>query len=224
MGTFAQLGTWSSPYRVPAHWGMGDTTQQGDAATLARSLQQSAALATAVGGPIAGGIVEAAAALANIVSLFGPNPNNTITTGWVNQIEADVMKPNLAAWQALPANQKTLANQQAALQVFTIAWNRIVQLCSNAQLGSAGTNCIADRQRGGKWDWWSYYYDPIAKDQVVAQNIANDNNLAPSTSSTGGTQTGGGPSSTTGSSQTSLWIGLSLVGLAAALFMFGGGD
>lgn len=139
---------------------------------MARSLQQSAALATAIGGPIAGGIVEAAAGIAQIVSLFGPNPNNAYATEVVNQVEADGLVPNVTAWQALATDDKTLKNQAAAEAVFMAGWNYVLTACNNPALGSAGINCIKDRQRGGKFDWWKAYYDLIANDPAPAANAA----------------------------------------------------
>jgi hypothetical protein len=188
MNAMSQFG-WTPGFQLPPRGlsGIGDTTQQGDAKTAAGSLSQLVPLATVAGGPIAGAAVGAAAALANIVSLFGPNPNNTVTTGWVNQIEADVMKPNLAGWLALSSDEKTPSNQAAFLQNFYNGWNQVVQLCSNAALGSAGTNCIADRQNGAcHWtttgqtpgqppncgNWYVWYHDPIANDPEVAANAA----------------------------------------------------
>lgn len=211
--------------------GIGDTTQQGDAATVAASLQQMSTLATQVGGPLAGAIVSAASGLARIVSLFGPNPNNTITTEWVNQIEADVMKPNLAAWQALPADHKYQTLQATALNTFTQAWNQLVGLCSNPQLGSAGTNCLKDRQRGGKYDWWVYYYDPIAHDpQVIPDPVAAPPTSAGSettnTSSPGasGSNTSSATTlsaSVTAPSKTFLYVGLGLVAFALGYALTG---
>ena len=212
--------------------GFGDTSQQGDARTAAGSLSQLVPLANVAGGPIAGAAVGAAAALANIVSLFGPNPNNTITTEWVNQIEADVMKPNLAGWMALPPSQKTPSNQAAFLLNFTNSWNQLVGLCSNPNLGSAGTNCLKDRQRGGKWDWFALYFDPIAQDPAVAANVA-----APSMVSTTTPVTSTSPAAAGGINNTSptmgtpsvtapsiyLYGGIALIGVAA-LFLFTGGD
>ncbi len=151
------------------YMGLGDVTQQAAAATVGSALLQTAKYA----GPAAP-FLAVAGALADIVSLFGPSPYNTYTTEVVNQVEADVMKPNLAAWQALPASEKTQVNQQAALQNFSNGWNYVLQACNNPTLGASGANCIADRQRGGKWDWWAYYYDPIANDATVQANEASN--------------------------------------------------
>ncbi len=234
MNSVQQYGWRRAGYVMP-HWGLSGSSQQGDAKAVAGSLQQMASAATQAGIPIAGAVLEAGAALANIVSLFGPNPNNTLTTEWVNQMEADVMKPNLQAWQSLAPEDKTPQAQQYALEVFSQGWNQIVQLCSNAQLGSAGINCLKDRQRGGKWDWFGYYYDPIAKDPQVAANVAAAKVAAQSSTpgtpidtstpgSAGGSNTPSASGSTTVSSSSTnpyLWGGLALLGVGL-LFAMGG--
>jgi len=122
-------------------------------------------------------------------SLFKPNLKKIATTNIVNQVEPG-LKQLVASWKALPAAQKTAAAQQQYLQAFLQAWADVVNSCcgscsaapasgegvaaacctTSQQYGSAGVNCVADRQRGGKWDWWSYYYDPIANDPAVIQN------------------------------------------------------
>ena len=58
----------------------------------------------------------------------------------------------------------TVARQQAALLYFDQqwAWLKSSQACGSRALGSAGTACIADRSRGGRWQWETYYRDPIA--------------------------------------------------------------
>lgn len=150
------------------YMGLGATQQQA-AATVGSALLSSAG-GVAMINPIAGAIVAAGGALANIVALFGPNPYNTYATEVVNQVEADVMKPNVEAWESLPAAEKTQANQAAAEQNFNNGWNYVLQSCNNPQLGSAGQNCIGDRQRGGKFDWFAAYFDPIANDPNVQAN------------------------------------------------------
>jgi hypothetical protein len=157
--------------------GLGATQQQ-DFATVGGALLSAAKYA----GPAAP-FVAAAGALAEIGSLFGPNPNNTYATEVVNQVEADVMKPNVAAWEALAPEEKTDTNQQAGEANFNNGWNYVLSACNNPALGSAGINCIGDRQRGGKFDWWAAYYDPIATDPQVAINDAAASNPLSSISS-----------------------------------------
>lgn len=202
-------------------------SQQGDINTIGQSLI-TAAPATGPAAPF----VAAAGALLKIVALFGPNPDNTITTGWVNQVEADVLKPNLDAWNALAPEDKTPAMQAYALQIFTTAWNQIVQLCSNAQLGSAGTSCIADRQNGAcHWtldgqtpgqppsncgNWWTWYYFPIKSDPQVAINAAAIASGIDTTGATTGTGAG-----TIGATISTALGGISPLMIGAALIVVG---
>jgi len=85
------------------------------------------------------------------------------TTGIVNEAEV-YMKQNLAAWQS---SDKTKADQQQAIDNFNTLWSQVVQACSSPQYGGPGQRCVSDRQRGGQWDWFSYYLDPIAGDPNV---------------------------------------------------------
>jgi hypothetical protein len=122
--------------------------------------------AGAVGGPIGMAIGGGIAAVASIIgAIFKPDTDKIYTTDIVNQVEP-YMKQNVAAWQA---SGKTKSEQQAALANFNYLWQQVLNGCQG-KYGSAGVNCIADRQRGGKWDWFSYYYDPIANDP----NVVND--------------------------------------------------
>ncbi len=149
-----------------------------------------------------------------ITSLFGPNPNNTIASGYVNQIEADIMKPNLAAWQALAPDAKIQSMQKAALANFMAGWNQVLQLCGNPALGSAGVNCIADRQRGGKYSWFGYYYDPIANDPQVIPDPVASTVTGPVT---GAVDSIGTSISTALGGISPVWIGVGLI--AAALLL-----
>ena len=56
----------------------------------------------------------------------------------------------------------------------------VVTQCSNGSLGDAGARCISDRQRGGKWDWFAYYRDPIASDGTVVDDSVGANLYSPS--------------------------------------------
>jgi hypothetical protein len=111
-----------------------------------------------------------------IDAFFGhPDCSKIATTQIVNQAEV-FMKQNLSAWQSLPTAQKTVSTQQAALANFDAIWAQVVQACSNPQYGTAGQNCIADRQRGGChyqvngecWNWFVGYRDVISNDPNVA--------------------------------------------------------
>lgn len=131
------------------------------------------------------------------------------------------MKPNLTAWYALSQEWRTPDAQLQFLSVFDQAWAAVLRGCGNPQLGAAGVNCIGDRERGGKWDWFVYYRDPIAHDPAVTQNTEG---AGGGTTSAGGTQSSGGASATGGGSDTKLYIGLGLLALAGLAVAFGGGD
>ncbi len=120
-------------------------------------------------GPAAPFLAAAGALTSLIGSFFHPDMTKIEATNIVNKIEAEYLKPYLAAWQALPANQKTQSAQAAAENVFHTAWNAVVQACSAPALGTAGVNCIGDRQRGSTkgYDWFALYLDPIALDTSV---------------------------------------------------------
>jgi hypothetical protein len=106
---------------------------------------------------------QAILGIASLVqNFFGqPDCDKIATTEIVNQAEI-FLKQNLAAWQSLSPAQKTASNQQTALGVFDGIWAQVMQSCAGTQqYGSAGINCIADRQRGAChwqvngqcWNW-----------------------------------------------------------------------
>ncbi len=93
-----------------------------------------------------------------------------ITTQIVNELEPH-LKNNLDAYLSGP---RTRASQAAALKNFDDAWAWLAsaEACGNQDLGNPGKACIADRSRGGKWDWFAYYRDPIANDPDVKEDAA----------------------------------------------------
>jgi hypothetical protein len=56
----------------------------------------------------------------------------------------------------------------AAINNFNQIWAQVVKGCSQVP-PPGGTQCISDRQAGGKWDWTSYYLQPI---QAIPVNSA----------------------------------------------------
>lgn len=157
-------------------FGLGDGTQVANA-----SISAGATVASASAAPIAASLGLAVpvvgAAIAGIALAIGAWVNRVgpkqkvATTKIVNDAEP-LLKQNLAAFQA---SEQTIENQQAALQNFNQIWAKVVEACSSPVYGNPGKNCISDRQRGGKWDWFSYYYDPIVNAKVVSsgQLLAN---------------------------------------------------
>lgn len=111
---------------------------------------------------IAGGIAELAGALG-----IGSGCGQTCITAtqYANRT-SDLAQQNMNVYLSLPTPRpKSL--QQEALGNFDAIWNALVQQCGNPALGSAGQRCISERQRGGKYDYFSYYRDPIANDTNV---------------------------------------------------------
>ena len=101
----------------------------------------------------------------------GPR-QRTETTAMVNQLEP-ALKQNVALYLAGP---RTATSQAAALAEFDAAWAWLSssQACGNSAEGNPGKACIKDRSRGGQWDWWSYYRDPIANDTQVKPDVASE--------------------------------------------------
>lgn len=122
------------------------------------------ALLGAAGGP-AGLVITGA--IMGITTLIGrmklAAQRRTASTGIVNEIEP-IMRQNLAAYLGSP---RTISNQSQAAANFYALWDIVVESCGVSELGQAGRRCISDRQRGGMWDWFSYYLDPIEQDPGV---------------------------------------------------------
>lgn len=133
-----------------------------------------------IGAAIAGVTLAISLFLNRNAQYFG---EESATTQIVNQAET-LLKQNLAAWQSLSSTDKTLANQTQALANFDGVWNQVVQACSNTAYStgsdstgqSPGARCVADRAGvshggNGKYDWYAYYRDPIANDQIYQPPI-----------------------------------------------------
>lgn len=174
---------WARVYR-PRGLGQSQSavTQQVEQLTTSGAVSVGGAAATAA---VSGASVGAAAATAAIgfgigaVALAivawahrkGP-AQKVASTKIANEI-APLLEQNLSAYQAGP---HTRASQQVALQNFDSLWSYLGQACGNPQLGDPGKRCIRDRQqgscayhdaKGGCWNWFVGYRDPIANDPNV---------------------------------------------------------
>lgn len=145
-------------------------------------------IATIAGASAAIPIIGPAVALVtSLISAFGVGSgcgsSCTESTQVVNQV-IPLMQQNLAAAQSqLAANSGCLTiDEQAQLVAnFDQLWNVIVQQCSQIG-GGGGSNCITDRQRGGKYDCFVTLRDPISAMPVCATGSSQ---LVSDTSSTG---------------------------------------
>lgn len=208
-----QLVTRASTRRYtlpPIHSGLGrlgasptpaQTVQQvGSIATPVISAAAAPAVASILAGSsavtastlaLAGGLVTVAFAgvLMGIEAILNSGCGQTcvVTSQWANQAEPLLLQ-NIQTYFNLPT--RTTLDQQSALNVFDAVWGGLVQRCSQQGLGTAGQNCIADRQRGACkwkqtstspllkfpgepqpgecWNWFSGYRDPIANDPNVS--------------------------------------------------------
>ena len=115
--------------------------------------------------PVIGAAIAAVTAVVGIFMARAAkyHAQEAATTQIVDQAE-QLMKQNLAAWQA---SNKTQSEQAQAEANFQNIWTQVVNACSNPQFEDPGKRCIADRSRSGQWDWFSYYLDPIANDPNV---------------------------------------------------------
>lgn len=83
----------------------------------------------------------------------------------VDEAERHLQK-NLEEYRKAPPSP---ANQQQGIANFEAVWGQVIASCSDPQLGAAGRRCISERQRGGQWDWFARYLDPIANDPRIAE-------------------------------------------------------
>lgn len=175
--------------------GFGDAT----AAQLAGQAGGIAApLVGTLAGPAAGAAIGVAASVAipivgaafaglvlGIQAILNSGCGQTcvVTSQWANQASAK-LDQLIAAYFALPTPRSQTA-QQLYLQAFHAVWNTLVQQCSQPGTGTAGQNCIQDRQDGACkwkalppaypgepnagecWNWWNAYYYPVANDPNV---------------------------------------------------------
>lgn len=145
---------------------LGDTRQlvmaapQIAGATLATAAALHASWATAIipiVGPIIAGVTIA---LSLLFARKGPK-QKVATTQIVDAVEPELAR-NRDAYLATPNRNRAM--QAQALANFEAGWAYVVEHCDTPVMGEPGQRCVSDRTRGGRWDWWSYYYDPIAND------------------------------------------------------------
>jgi len=128
------------------------------AASAAGLLTLSGTLAAAI--PVAGALVAVGLIAFDLLHNSRGLQQDAETTTAVNRGEA-LMRQNLAAWNA---SAKSLATQAQALKNFDDTWQAIVNFCGQPSEGSPGQRCISERQRGGLYDYFKLYRDPIAAD------------------------------------------------------------
>ena len=163
---------------------LGSTTSSiiGNAASDAAT---GLAIASIAGGPIGaavGGITFAAQTIANLIDSNGPK--KIAATDCANNAMY-AANTNVNEWRNYPPNMKTQSLQVQYMNQFMQVWGYLEQCCSDQNLGSAGQRCISERQRGGIYDYFAAYYDPIANDPEVSSLattiVSNNQPILPTT-------------------------------------------
>jgi hypothetical protein len=123
----------------------------------------------AFGGPIGLSVMGATIALQQLWGWKKRRAARKIaTTEVVNSVEP-VLKQNLNGYFTGP---RTISSQRQAVENFQAAWDFVVSSCDHPDMGTPGKWCVEDRQRGGEWDWFARYLDPIANDPDVVPDPA----------------------------------------------------
>jgi len=135
------------------------------------SLASSATWLAAAGGPIGIGVAAATVALTYLLTRQRP-ARKVATTEIVNEVEP-LLQRSVASYISGP---RTAVSQQQAIANFEAGWNFVTQNCGNPNMGEPGKWCVDDRKRGGKWDWFASYLDPIANDTRPAELAAQQPN------------------------------------------------
>lgn len=87
------------------------------------------------------------------------------TTAYANEAER-LLQANLAAFLAQPSSE----TRAVALNNFESVWQDLSSRCGDVQMGKPGQACIHDRERGGQFDWFAAYRDPIENAQVSSSS------------------------------------------------------
>lgn len=139
----------------------------GSTALSTAAVQSALGISAAAAGFATLGIGAAAAAVIMWLNRKGPK-QKVASTRIVDEAEP-ILRQNRDIFLSGP---KTDEAKEYALGVFNQVWASVVASCGDQSLGNPGKACISDRQRGGKWDWFSYYYDPIANTATVPATSA----------------------------------------------------
>jgi hypothetical protein len=129
--------------------------------------------------PVIGPIIAGVASLIQAFNIGeGCGGTCKAATAIVNAIEP-LLKQNLAAAQQTVMQNGCLtpAEQQQCLANFTQLWQAVVVGCSQIP-APGGTQCLADREPGGKTDWFSYYQAPLQQMPVCAAAPATSSAIA----------------------------------------------
>lgn len=156
--------------------GGGKTGPLVGAAIAGTSLAATIMMFSAAAGPFAPFVALAGGLIGPIASMFkGCGATCTQAT----KIADDSQKAAeqiFARWNAEPVKYYSI--QQAALAAMEDIWRYLSGACSSATLGAAGQRCVSERQRGGKYDFFVHYVDPIANDPNIVPDPVDESSVA----------------------------------------------
>ena len=121
-------------------------------------------------GPAAPFVLAAASLIGPIASMFkGCGATCKEATTIANNAET-AAQSLLDRWNSTPVKYASI--QKAYLAAQADVWNYISGSCQKIG-GQGGSQCIADRQRGGKFDFFIHYVDPVANEpDIVPDPVA----------------------------------------------------
>jgi hypothetical protein len=120
----------------------------------------TAAWAVPVVGAAVAGVTLAVSAFLN---RKGPQQKR-MTAQWADEAER-LLVQNRDQFLASGSNE---ADRAAALQNFDDIFAELVSMCSDPAMGAPGQRCVSERQRGGQWDWYALYRDPIEQRALLS--------------------------------------------------------
>jgi len=128
--------------------------------------------------PVFGVLLEVYALVSLIGSAFTGNAFSVPMSNAANQAEV-ILRDNVSLWQNLSSVYKTTANRTIFAANFDTIWNCYTTACNTIIAGDpngsdakkALNRSIGDRQRGGKFDWYAAYRDPIANDATPGDSM-----------------------------------------------------
>jgi hypothetical protein len=126
-------------------------------------------------GPAAPFVLAAASLIGPIAAQFkGCGQTCKDATTIANNAET-AAESLLQQWKAVPVKYKSI--QQAYLAAQQDVWNYISGSCQKIG-GQGGQQCIADRQRGGKYDFFIHYVDPVANETDIVPDPVTSSSLS----------------------------------------------
>lgn len=133
-------------------------------ADVVGGIQAGLMAAAPLTGPAAPFISAIASLIGPIASLFkGCGATCTQTTQIANSVESATTQITNHYW-AQPV--RTVAMQQAAIAALQQLYSYLIQNCQKIG-GRGGSQCVADRQPGGKYDYQAQQIAPIQNDTAV---------------------------------------------------------